>query len=138
MSRVYVITEIRLTLKRALRCLPTGHFGGTHFETSLVIPIEQRCHSNPPEMIATNGTFEACSDIGIPIVFTKFVRLVDPTISITEVSRLRVSNMNTKAFRRTVKARAMSFSSRRQRRLLAIQWHGHSSQYRHPSEHLGN
>ena len=138
MSRAYVILEIRLTLKRTLHCLPTGHFDGTHFEISLVISVEQGCHSNPPETIATDGTFKACSNNGIIIVFTQFESLVEPTISITEVSRLRVSDMKTKAFRRTVKARAISFSSRRQRRLLAIRWLGHSSESRDPSEQMGN
>lgn len=48
-------------------------------------------------MIATDRTFETCSDVGIPIVFTKFDGLVDPTISITEVSRLGISDMDAEA-----------------------------------------
>ena len=65
---------------------------------TIMIRFGQRLRLNPPKMVPTDYTFQARSNIGISVVFTKFDYLIDPANSITEVSRLSISIVNPKTF----------------------------------------
>lgn len=51
-----------------------------------------------PEVIATNEGLQACADIGVTIILTELDSLVNPSVAITKVGRLRVAQVNTEAF----------------------------------------
>ena len=79
-------------------CPPKDRFGGKPFVDGHDT-IERRRHRNIPEMIAADRTFQTRSSAGTSIILTELNRLIDPTVSITEVGRLRISEMNPKTFR---------------------------------------
>lgn len=53
-----------------------------------------------PEVVATEKALEASADGSIPEVLAKFHGLVDPSMAIAEIRRLRITEMETEAFLR--------------------------------------
>ena len=55
-------------------------------------------HVDLPEVISSNQTLPTRSDGRIAIIFTQLDRLIDPSVTITEVSRERSPEMNPETF----------------------------------------
>lgn len=53
---------------------------------------------NPPEMIPPNQTLQTRADSRTAIILTQLDRLINPPITITEVDRERVPEMNPETF----------------------------------------